>query len=160
METTKHVFIGVDPAFRKNGFGMAILDEHKELKFTTFKEFVNFIAWVQNECPKNAIAAIENSYLQNKTFDMRGTLHEVAKKSRNVGLNQAASQIAYELLCDHCLKVYNISPKEKGKKWGKIHAKTIIKQSGYDYDGGMLTQDHMDALKILEMGKTKHKLKI
>ena len=57
--------IGCDPAFRANGFCVAILDEENTLSFITFKKFIHFISWVQNDLPQNSHIAIENSYLQN-----------------------------------------------------------------------------------------------
>ena len=75
------VIIGVDPAFRKNGFCMCIIDEDKEVAFITFKERTNFINWILNEMPKNSFVVVENSNEQNITFDMRGSKQEIARRS-------------------------------------------------------------------------------
>ena len=109
--------IGCDPAFRNNGFAVCICDENREVRFIVFKKFLHFISWVQNDCPSDAIICIENSYLQNYTFNMTGTRSLLAKRSRDVGKNQAVSEIAFQLFTEYCYKVKNLSPKQKGKKW-------------------------------------------
>lgn len=142
--------IGVDPAFRKNGFCIVILDEHKELRFITFKKYLHFISWIQNECPYQSIVCIENSYLQNKTFDMRGSKQEVARKSRNVGMNMAASEIAYQLFCEYSRSVKNISPREKGPKWKNTsYLNHFIKNHKIKHNETKFTQDMLDAFKML-----------
>lgn len=147
MRTIK---IGCDPAFRKDGFCICIVDEYKEVGFITFKKYIDFIGWVQNDMPENSKVAIENSYLQKSTFDMRGSKPEVARKSRNVGMNQAASEIAYQLFRQYSKYVRNISPKEKGAKW--VNDSTVLrvaKSMGLILPKTKFSQDERDAFKLV-----------
>lgn len=147
--------IGVDPAFRKKGFVVAMLNEENVLSFIVFENFTDFIFWVQNQMPKgNVKICIENSYLQNKTFDMTGNKAVIAKKSRNAGMNQAVSQIAYELFCKYAGKknVLNLSPKAKGKKWTANDTKIIegiCMQHKITKTKKTWSQDERDAFKLL-----------
>ena len=143
------VYIGCDPAFRQNGFCIAILDENRELQTKTFKKFIDFIGWVQNEMPQKSIVAIENSYLQNSTFDMSGPKPVVARKSRNVGKNQAVSQIAYELFTEYAAKVHNVSPKGKGRKRDNAFIMGIIKRQGWKVSKKRFNPDERDAIFML-----------
>ena len=146
------VKIGCDPAFRKNGFSIAILDENNELHFKTFKKPINFIGWVMFDMPTNSHVAVENSNLQESTFDMRGTKAVVAKKSRNVGKNQAISQIAYEMFNERALKVLNISPKRKGAKWTDDGVMCgLIRSYNIKAEKRKFSQDERDAFKLLMM---------
>lgn len=144
--------IGVDPAFREKGFCLCIIDTSKEVRFITFDKYLHFISWVQNEMPINTKVSIENSYLQNKTFNMNGSKAVVARTSRNVGMNQAASEIAYQLFCEYTdtKRVLNISPKRKGAKWkdDKI-MKYICLQKGFKLPKkARFSQDERDAFKL------------
>lgn len=67
-------YIGIDPAFRKNGFVICIINEQSEVDFITFKDFTAFLDWVFTA--PLAIYTVENSYLQDLTFDMRGSKPE------------------------------------------------------------------------------------
>ncbi len=146
------IFIGVDPAFRKNGFCMCIIDENKEVRFITFKLFIHFISWVLNEMPNNAYVAIENSNLQNATFDMRGNKLEIASKSRSVGKNQAISEIAYQLLKEYAIKVNNISPKRKGAKIKfNSYIQGMMASKGLKCGKKEFSQDERDAFQLAMM---------
>jgi len=113
--------IGIDPSFRKSGFAAAMIED-KTIKIKMFENYNDFVLWLfSNEAPEKAKVVIENSNIQNSTFDTRGNKFEVARKSRNVGANQAVSQLTV-WICE--LKygkenVLGISPKKKGKKWTK-----------------------------------------
>jgi len=38
------IYIGIDPAFRQNGFAVCIIDERREVGFKIFKDgFLNFL---------------------------------------------------------------------------------------------------------------------
>ena len=112
------IYIGIDPAFRKKGFAVCIIDEDKTIRTIIMKSFLEFIAWIRDDAPAKAIAVVENSNLQNKTFDMSGTKATVARKSRNVGANQAVSQITFDLTKEKYKNLaFEVSPKQKGKKW-------------------------------------------
>lgn len=141
--------IGIDPAFRKKGFCVCIIDEDREVNFITFKSFLDFLDWLP-DAPDNAIVTVENSNLQNKTFDMSGNKATVARKSRNVGCNQAASQYTV----DACIKrwgkerVRGISPAQKGRKWTEPTFKLIAQQEKVKCFNRKGTQDERDAFQL------------
>jgi hypothetical protein len=109
--------IGIDPAFRAQG--------------KMFKSFLDFLRWLTTpgEAPERAIVGIENSNLQNVTFDMKGTKGMVAKISRNVGANQAASQYTVDACKWHYgdKYVFEVSPKQKGAKWTQAMFRAVAK---------------------------------
>lgn len=144
------VAIGVDPAFRKRGFTMCLLDKCFEIGFIQFEKPLDFIGWVLHEMPKGCTVAIENSNLQNVTFDMSGNKATVAKRSRDAGKNMALSQFAHDLFVQHAKKVYNISPQRKGAKWKEDSImKGIAKQKGWKLFKTRFNQDERDAFKML-----------
>lgn len=156
MKSNK-LYVGFDPAFRKYGFSMCIIDySDKSVYFKTFKDFLAFCSWVLYDAPDNMIATIENSNLQKKTFDMSGSRAVVARKSRNVGKNMAVSQCATDLLKSNPnFKVFDISPKEKGRKWSEATAKGVLLSEGLKSNKAKLTQDQIDSLQIALIGKRK-----
>ena len=115
----RYCYIGIDPAFRERGFCVCIIDEQNTIDFKMFLSFLDFLDWVF-EAPTNAFICVENSNLQDTTFLMAGSKAKVAKLSRDVGKNQAASQYTF----DTCVKIwgsraFEVSPKQKGKKWNQ-----------------------------------------
>jgi hypothetical protein len=156
-------YIGIDPAFRKAGFAICIIDKTGEAQGKMFQSFLDFIQWLTtpDEAPQNAIVGIENSNLQNATFDMSGTKGMVAKRSRNVGCNQAASQYTV----DFCRwwygkdRVHEVSPRHKGKKWTQTEFRQVAKQEGHTVVG-RFNQDQRDAYQVALIAKRQNKLKI
>ena len=146
----KTCYIGIDPAFRESGFTICIIDESKEVDFKIFCSFLSFLDWIV-AAPENCIVCIENSNLQNATFNMNGNKAQVARHSRDVGKNQAASQYTV----DACVKffgaenVIELSPKQKG---AKIKVDGIVlglaKQYGHRFLKKKLNQDERDAYKL------------
>jgi len=114
------ILIGIDPAFRVNGFGLCSIDKkEKTVHFHKIKKFTDFIGYLKNDIPADKVKfCIENSNLQNMTFDMSGSRAELARKSRNVGANQAVSQIVVDLCREAVGKanVIELSPAQKGRK--------------------------------------------
>ena len=119
-------YIGIDPSFRKNGFAVCVIGGG-EAKFYILDGFLQFIEWVTdwkegNEfCPefqKELFFAVENSNLQNVTFQTSHNKNIAAKMSRDAGKNQAISQCTVDYLKavfgDE--NVYELSPLQKGKK--------------------------------------------
>lgn len=150
------IYIGADPAFRKKGFGIAIIDlSDKTVNFKTFKNgFLDFQSWLISDAPERAVICVENSNLQKKTFDMRGGLAVVARKSRNVGMNMAVSQLTVDACRLHPnLLTIEISPREKGRKWSESTAKAIMKQNGLTPNKDKIGQDEIDGLQIALKGK-------
>ena len=154
-------YIGIDPAFRERGFAICIIDETKEVAFRIFRSFLSFLDWLM-EAPENCIVCIENSNLQNATFNMGGNKAQLAKHSRDVGKNQAASQYTV----DACVKffgeenVIELSPKQKGEK---IKVDGIVfglaKQYGHKLLKKKLNQDERDAYKLAYLAEINHKKK-
>ena len=145
------IIIGIDPAFRKTGFAAAIIDETGEVEGRMFQGLLEFIQWVESrEWPgQPVIVGVDNSNLQNKTFDMRGTKGEIARRSRNAGANQAASQYTVDYCCHFFGEkyVFGISPKDKGGKWTQAQFRAVLAQERHRA-AGKFNQDQRDAYKI------------
>lgn len=156
--------IGLDPAFRKNGFGYCVLEmEGKKVvnvSFDTFPDFMAFFQWVMS-FDSEAIFGVENSNLQNSTF---GRYHSGAKGlnkiSRNVGANQAVSQITVDILKWRFegKNVIEFSPKEKGSKWSLYEAQSALVGLNVANSKVKMTQDQRDALKISILTLEKSKI--
>ena len=154
MKTGK-VVIGIDPAFRKNGFGVCYFDlSDRSMSFETYVDILDFQGFLNsNDSPKDAFCVIENSNMQKSTFDMKGSKAEVARKSRNVGKNQAVSVLAEKI----CLARYgekntkSVSPRQKGAKWNATQFKAVIKQERIEVIKKTSNQDERDAAKLALM---------
>lgn len=158
------ILIGCDPAFRKNGFAICIIDEDRTVRCIQFKTFLEFLSWLwaEGSAPERAVVTIENSNLQNATFDMSGSKAEIARKSRNVGKNQAISQATVDAFkAKYGKDVFGISPKEKGGKWTNQEFHAVLKSERHtflvvdpkEYRTGKVSQDKRDAYKLALMGK-------
>jgi hypothetical protein len=158
MIANSPIFIGVDPAFREGGFWAAILDmADKTLVFRSFDlltwhDFLN-----SQDAPDRCFVMVENSNLQNKSFDTTGNKAEVARKGRNVGCNQAVSELAYQSAVRRYGKnAFQVSPKEKGAKI--TDARTflaVLKSEGVLLPKGTSNQDQRDAAKLALMCRRK-----
>lgn len=153
MVSEHPIYIGVDPAFRENGFWAAILDmSDKTLVFKGFKSLLEWDRWLQSpDAPTRCFVLVENSNLQNNNFDTSGSKFEVARKGRNVGCNQAVSELAYQAALDRYgpKNAMQISPKEKGAKI--TDARTflaLLKSEGVLLPKGASNQDQRDAAKL------------
>jgi len=103
--------VGIDPAFRKRGFAICVLDLDNSAYFKTFKNgFIDFATWLIHDRPDNAIYIVENSNLQNFCWQ---------KNAMSVGKNQAASQYTVDLIKSLKLEVVEFSPLQKGKAWNE-----------------------------------------
>ena len=150
------LFIGIDPAFRKNGFALCIIDtSDKTVRFKKFKNgFLDFASWFLFDSPEHAIFCVENSNLQDVSFDMTGTKSVVARKSRNVGKNQAVSQNTVDLLRTK-YKVVDCSPKEKGKKWNASRYTAVMNQEKHSTAKNASNQDERDSYQLALIAKQK-----
>ena len=170
MIINKPTFVGIDPAFRASGFAIAIEDGAGELSFKIFKNgFEGFFFWLLNDRPDNCFIGVENSNLQNSTFNGNNpawSRAELAKRSRDVGKNQAVSQMVVDL-CRTILgpeRVAEFSPAQKGKKITSLKLfEAILREKRYkgvyNYKGQKGEQDKRDAFKILELTKQKLRYK-
>lgn len=138
--------IGIDPAFRKTGFAVVVIDENREAQGYMFRSFLDFIEWVPlQDFDRPVYVGIENSNMQDLTFNPKAS----PKQHRNVGANQAASQYTVDY-CRHYFGneyVFEISPKQKGRKWTAGEFKAIAKQDGHAIIG-RFNQDQRDAYQI------------
>ena len=145
------VVIGIDPAIRKNGFALCFYDTiNKTLDFEIM-DFIDFILFSEDamEANDNFAFCVENSNLQNLSFDMKGNKGVLARKSRNVGMNQAVSQLTCDLLKRRGFEVVEISPKQKGEKLGHETFKALtMNMTVSNYKGLKGEQDKRDAFKI------------
>jgi hypothetical protein len=157
------ILIGVDPAFRDKGFYVcSILGNLVE--FIPIKNFLDFVTLVDKlqESGAEVYMCIENSNETNKTFysNIRGA--DVREKiSRDVGKNQAISQLSFDY-AKHRLKyggVYSVSPAEKGMKWSNLQVKASFKQLNQEvinYKGTVSEQDKRDAYKLALRAKYEY----
>lgn len=150
-------YIGIDPAFRKNGFAMCIIDEENTVGFRQFRTFLDFLHWVFSEdAPHNAVVCIENSNRDQVMYayhrSKRG--QQMATAARNVGANQAISQCTADVCRWKWPKsTIDISPKEKGRKWGAKEAAQVAREYGHDI--GRTNQDERDAYKLALLAKRR-----
>lgn len=146
------VRIGVDPAFRKGGFYIAIYDSSdRSMRFKGFKSVLDYYDWIRSdEAPEKATCIIEDSNLQNHTFDKKGNRGVIMAKSRSVGKNQAISDTAVEASEKRYGKdnVYAISPKQKGAKWTKRQFESVMIMKKITLDKRQSNQDQRDAAKL------------
>jgi len=125
-----------------------------------FESFLDFMRWLTTpgEAPESALVGVENSNMQNVTFNMSGTKGAIAKMSRNVGANQAASQYTVDI-CKWYFgedNVIPISPKQKGKKWNNLEFRQVAKFKKHKVVGSF-NQDQRDAYQIALTAITKFK---
>lgn len=140
--------IGIDPAFRTGGFYVCEL-ENNTATFICMKSFLDFLDYIALK--KGAKAVIENSNLQNVSFRSSTNKNIAAKMSRNVGANQAISQITVDV-CIHFLgkeNVKELSPLQKGTKWDNATMLAASKAHKLvNYKGLKGEQDKRDAYKL------------
>jgi hypothetical protein len=149
------IYIGVDPAFRENGFYVCVLNDNIA-DFQQMKTFIDFVEFIDKIADNNleAFICIENSNETNHTFISPQIRSAPAREkiSRDVGKNQAVSQMSvdyakYRLI----IGVYSVSPAEKGTKWDNRTMQFSLKESGYtvqNYKGLKGEQDKRDAYKL------------
>ena len=144
------VKIGVDPAFRARGFTVCILDtSERTAHFRVFRDVLTFDRWLQSpDAPDAAIVTVENSNATNTNFDQSGTRAKVARKGRNVGTNQAVSQLTVQSAIDRYGSCQSVSPKQKGKKWTKREFEAVLRADRVSVYGNSGTQDARDAYKL------------
>lgn len=157
------ILIGIDPAFRDSGFTICVIQDNI-VSFYTMKTFIDFLEWVNANThfiDDHHIIVVENSNLQNLTFNMNGSKLVVAKLSRNVGANQAISQLVVDYLKYSHFNVVGISPKDKGRKLNHSETELVMiyekhsvnPEKKHTYKGLNYEQDKRDAYKLALIGK-------
>lgn len=151
-------YIGVDPAFRDYGFGVAIYDDTaKHLQLMRLKGFLEFQRFFDGFDGK-AVFCVENSNLQNTTFAKVRNAAMAKRLSRNAGANQAVSQLTVDWLRAKFGKgaVVELSPKVKGAKHSAAALELMCKAAGIAC--GSLKgepQDALDALLLIIIAKSR-----
>ena len=118
--------------------------------FTKYSDFLKFIMHV-NYNPKAIV--VENSNLQKAMFNYKASKAMLAKIGRNVGQNQACSQITIDL-CNELFngsKIYDVSPSEKGSKWNRERFEMECRERDHIYESST-NQDQRDAYKLALIG--------
>ena len=155
----KPVYIGVDPAFRAGGFWACVLDmQDRSVRFIAYRDLLHWHDWLRSgDAPDQAFVAVENSNAQNKTFarHLTGKVSEQVRKSRNVGTNQAVSQLAYESAVRHYgqSRVFSVSPQDKGRKYTPAQFAQVVQQDGVTLPPGTNNQDQRDAYKLADIAR-------
>lgn len=158
------ILIGVDPAFRRDGFRACVVDyTDRTVRFLSFDSVLHWDRWLRSDdapAPdiNRVVVVVENSNLQNSNFDKKGNVDEVQKKGRNVGKNQAVSELAVSAAIDRYGKRYVIakSPLEKGGKWNLQQAEAVARQERLSLPKRP-NEDERDAFKLALMGKNELK---
>lgn len=149
--------IGIDPAFRKDGFAMCIIDEAGEVAFRVFHSFLDFLHWIfSDDAPARAVCVVENSNRDNLMYAYhRGKRGQaMATAARNVGANQAISQCTADVCRWKWGKTaFDVSPAEKGKKWTEQQAQLVARSQGHRL--GKTNQDKRDAYKLALIAEKK-----
>jgi hypothetical protein len=157
------VIVGVDPAFRKGGFWACFLDlSDRTAAFRSFRDVLEYDRFIRSEeAPATAYVVVENSNLQNQNFDMTGQRDELARKGRNVGTNQAVSELTVRASIDRYGKesVLNLSPKQKGAKYDERYFFAALKGDRVTPIGYTGNQDQRDAYKLAHIGVSELRLK-
>ena len=156
-------YIGVDPAIRLNGMAACFILPDKVVEFKKYKRFVDFLedSFHWHKDYENVVVLVEDSSLQNVTFNSSINRAILSRMSRNVGMNQAASRIAYEWIKENGCEAYNISPEQKGKKWGKEIFMKVFQNEGYkfehDFKPAKISQDEIDCFTLALQAKNYQK---
>lgn len=149
--------IGVDPALRLNGMAACFIEYDKTVVFKKYKRFVDFLKDSVRWKLLKPVVMVEDSSLQNITFNNSTNRAILSRLSRNVGMNQGASRIAYEWIKEHGCEAYNISPEAKGKKFNKdIFMKVVASERlkfEPDFKPAKISQDEIDAFFLALMAK-------
>lgn len=154
---TAKIYVGIDPAFRDKGFTICIIDtEDNSVLFKKFKMFKDFCFWVIYEAPpkEDVIFCVENSNLTGASFDLKGSAAVIARKSRNVGMNQAISQNTVDILLAFDFYVVDLSPKDKGAKYTDYIFRSVAKSNNHKVPK-IVSQDARDAYKLAGLAKQK-----
>jgi hypothetical protein len=97
------ILLGLDPAFRENGFAAAIYDPAdttEPLRFIVFRNVLGFIGWVQNDAPTVAYACVENSNLDHAVYHLTPRMnarHAAASEARCKQIEVVIAQLEREL---------------------------------------------------------------
>lgn len=154
MLTITECFIGIDPAFRDNGFTICtvandlIFGNGVYVKFQTLRKPHLFFSYHNNFVYEKFIYGIENSNLTKQTFLHSNKDGVQNRFSRNAGMNMAVSQMVCDFLKDLGAKVYEFTPKQKGKKESQQIFELRCRELKVYNIPKKTTQDERDAFKL------------
>jgi hypothetical protein len=134
----------------------------KQVVFKRYKRFVDFLIHAQDyRSFYLPVVLVEDSSLQNVTFNSSINRAILSRMSRNVGMNQGASRIAYEWIKEQGCEAYNISPEQKGKKWRKEIFMKVFQNEGYKFElnfkPAKISQDEIDCFTLALQAKNYQK---
>lgn len=166
------ILLGLDPAFRENGFAVAMYDSEdlfEPLRFVIFRNAGCFIGWLVNDAPVLAYACVENSNLDSAVYHLHNRMNArtAAAVGIRVGKNQAISQLAVDLLKNRYGKhnVLEVSPSKKGGKVypARVAAVDVVELTGKnpspDIAEALKSEDCRSALMMLMRAKKQYRLK-
>ena len=166
------ILLGLDPAFRENGFAVAMYDPEdlfEPLRFVIFRNAGCFIGWLVNDAPVLAYACVENSNLDSAVYHLHNRMNArtAAAVGIRVGKNQAISQLAVDLLKNRYGKhnVLEVSPSKKGGKVypARVAAVDVVELTGKnpspDIAEALKSEDCRSALMMLMRAKKQYRLK-
>jgi len=140
--------------------GIATLKKKIKVKveFTVFSYYFDFLRFIMNVKYSPSAIVIENSNLQASVFNYKASKSVLAKIARNVGQNQACSQITIDLCKELFIDsvIHDISPLDKGGKWDREAFNNEINSRGHAYEGSS-NQDQRDAYKLALIGLQDNK---
>jgi hypothetical protein len=132
---------------------------NKEVEFKKYKRFVDFLedSFHWHKDYENPVVLVEDSSLQNVTFNSSINRAILSRISRKVGMNQAASRISFEWIKENDCEAYNISPLQKGSKWTKETFMKVFQNEGYKFEPNFkpakISQDEIDCFTLALQAK-------
>lgn len=154
----KKTILGIDPAFRQEGTALCLL-ENKTLTFWRPQDLWELMDWIRVHRERLDYVMVEDSYQDKVTYPRSVNKKSVvAKISRDVGMNQAASQyiISWAIKCMGEDKVLGVTPAQKGKKQPDNIFRGIVRQDGLQIESGYKRQknyqDERDAYMVIRAG--------
>lgn len=166
------ILLGLDPAFRENGFAVAMYDPEdlfEPLRFVIFRNAGCFIGWLVNDAPVLAYACVENSNLDSAVYHLHNRMNArtAAAVGIRVGKNQAISQLAVDLLKNRYGKhnVLEVSPSKKGGPVysARVAAVDVVELTGKnpspDIAEALKSEDCRSALMMLMRAKNQYRLR-
>ena len=144
--TCRFDVLGIDPALRKGGLGVCLIKDSKVYFYTyTVPEL---LAEIFKGTYKNMVVAVENSNLQNTSFDTSGVLKVALRKARNAGANQGVSQVICDCLKGRCQTLHELSPQQKGAKKPQAFVEALARSEGLEFIYKPSNQDRRDAFML------------
>ena len=162
-------YIGIDPSFRDGGFALCRIELQGGSRFiVSFRRFAKYIDFIEYMIEQKAnrtqhveigtVYCIEDSSIQNCTFDKSGNQGVAARKSRNVGMNQAASKLCGDIIERFApgATLIRLSPLRKGQKMTPDGFKQHVAASGFALvTKTIINQDERDAYKLAVHAKSR-----